>query len=257
MKTIEEKKFIKLYDVSIYPRPSVAVDLLICTLINTELHILLLKREAYPFKGMHALPGGFVRVTSKGSEEEGEDLDATALRILQQKTHLPNASIHLEQLYTFGNRSRDPRTRVISVAYFALLPQDLVRAVELNADATDQWVSISSLLADESDLSGSSARVHPQGKASLAFDHREMIELLLKRLDGKLDYTEIAFSLVPKHFTVSELRAVYESIKNSAYDPSNFRRRFKRWLEDGVIEQTSGKRVTGSRPAKVYQKVER
>ena len=153
--------------------------------------------------------------------------------------------VYLEQLYTFGNPTRDPRTRVISVAYFALIPPDLNRMIELHANLSDQWIPIYDLL-------------NPSEGAdtlSLAFDHTQMIQTMISRLENKLEFSDIAFALVPKSFTVSELRLVYEKIKNSEYDSSNFRRRFKRWIEDKVIQQVPGKRVTGSRPAKVYQKM--
>jgi 8-oxo-dGTP diphosphatase len=243
MNNTEEKEFMKNYNASLYPRPSVAVDLIICTMINAELHILLIERDDHPFKGLLSLPGGFVQVNQDLSH--GEDLDETAARILTQKTHIPIKMVYLEQLYTFGNPTRDPRTRVISVAYFALIPPDLNRMIELNADLSDQWIPIYDLIKSTDDTHA----------LSLAFDHTQMIRTMMSRLETKLDFSDIAFALVPKSFTVSELRVVYENIKDSQYDSSNFRRRFKRWIEDKVIEQVSGKRVTGSRPAKVYQKM--
>ena len=216
---------------------------LLNTIINAELHVLLIERTEHPDRGLLSLPGGFVRVDADLSH--GEDLDETASRILAQKTHIPLKMVYLEQLYTFGHPTRDPRTRVISVSYFALIPPDLHRVIELNADSSDRWVPIPELL-NPSD---------PAQQITLAFDHIQMIQTMMSRLDTKLELSEIAFALVPKTFTVSELRMVYEKIKDSEYDASNFRRRFKRWIADQVIEQAPGKRMTGSRPAKVYQRV--
>ena len=243
MENTDEINFLKNYNPTEFPRPSVAVDLIICTMINAELHVLLIERTEYPDRGLLSLPGGFVHVEADLSH--GEDLDETASRILTQKTHIPIKMVYLEQLYTFGHPTRDPRTRVISVSYFALIPPDLHRVIELSADSSDRWVPISELL-NPSD---------PAQQLTLAFDHTQMIQTMMSRLDTKLELSEIAFALVPRTFTVSELRVVYEKIKNSEYDASNFRRRFKRWVADQVIEQVPGKRVTGSRPAKVYQHV--
>ena len=194
MINIDEKKFIKNYNPADFSRPSVAVDLIICTMINADLHVLLIEREDHPFKGHLSLPGGFVRVGEDLSH--GEDLDETAARVLAQKTHIPRDMVYLEQLYTFGHPARDPRTRVISVSYFALIPPDLNRVIELNADSQDQWVSISSL------ISAGAGHV----SLTLAFDHNQMIKTMLSRLETKLELSEIAFALVPKTFTVSELR---------------------------------------------------
>ena len=243
MTNSDEKKFIKNYDPTDFARPSVAVDLIICTMINAKLHVLLIERDDYPFKGHLSLPGGFVRVDEDLSS--GEDLEETATRILAQKAQIPRGMVYLEQLYTFGTPTRDPRTRVISVSYFALIPPDLHRVIELNADAHDQWVPVTSIVNHAPD----------QLSLTLAFDHNQMVRTMMTRLETKLTISEIAFALVPKTFTVSELRNVYEQIKHSEYDASNFRRRFKRWINDQVIEQAPGQRLTGSRPAKVYRRV--
>jgi len=217
-----------------FPKPVVAVDLVIFTVIDTTLKVFLIQRDSAPFDGLPCLPGGFVR-----TGEEGEGVEEAAWRVLQQKTQLPLEALYLEQLYTFGALDRDPRDRVISVSYLALIRQDLARYIPQDYRFQGQWYDVDSILQSPS--------------ISLAFDHHTIISYGYSRIAGKLEYTPIAFSLVPHTFTVSELRAIHEAIKGTSYDPSNFRRRFKRQLEDGVIVVADGKRITGARPAKVYR----
>jgi len=217
-----------------FSKPVVAIDLVIFTVLDTTLNVFLIQRTQDPFAGLPCLPGGFVR-----TGEEGEGVEEAAWRVLQQKTELPLDALYLEQLYTFGDRQRDPRDRVISVAHLALIRQDLARYITQDPVYKGQWYEVTPLLTAAS--------------SELAFDHHKILSCAHSRIAGKLEYTPIAFSLVPPTFTVSELRSVHEAIKGTNYDPSNFRRRFKRQLEDGVIALSSGKRRTGARPAKVYR----
>lgn len=219
-----------------YPRPSVAVDLVILTILDADLKVLLIRRSSSPFEGELALPGGFVRVGER-ADEQGEDVLAAARRELAEETGLSPATVYLEQLYTFGKAGRDPRGRVISVVYYALVRPDLAPFVEASGDAREaQWVSVSEL-----------------DRACLAFDHGEMLTMALERVQGKLDYAPIAFELVPKSFSVPELRAVFEVLLGESLDRGNFRRRFNRMLEQGLIESAPGKRITTKRPAQVYR----
>lgn len=219
-----------------FPRPSVAVDLVIFTIIDAELRMLLVKRGEAPFKGEWALPGGFVRVL-EGAKDQGEDLDVAARRELHEETGLDPARVHIEQLYTFGKAGRDPRTRVIAVAYFALVRPDLAPLVNAGGDVSHvQWFSLESLK-----------------KVKLAFDHAEIVETALNRIRGKLEYSDIAFDLVPLTFTIPELRHVHSIVLDKEMDPGNFRRKFNRMLDDGLIEQAPGKRITASKPATVYR----
>jgi 8-oxo-dGTP diphosphatase len=212
------------------------VDLTIFTILHGELNLLLVRRGDSPFKGRWALPGGFLQV-GDAARDQGEDLEQAAQRELAEETGLPIGSAYLEQLYTFGKAYRDPRTRVISVAYYALIRPELAPLARAGSDAAD-------------------ARWHPiqdvEAKA-LAFDHDRILLVALQRIRGKIDYSPIAFELVPEKFTIAELRAVYEVIKGQSYDPGNFRRRFHRMVTDGIIEATSGKRVTASKPAKLFR----
>jgi len=228
-----EAAFLARYRPADYPRPSVTVDLVILTVIDAELRVLLIQRKEHPYKGSWALPGGFVRVGD--GDDQGEDLDAAAIRELGEETGLgPRTKpMYLEQLHTFGRAGRDPRMRVITVAYFALVPPDLAPLVVAGGDAAHaEWVAIPSL-------------------RKLAFDHAEIIRTALTRVAAELD--RIASKLVPSTFTIPELRSVYTLVTGQPQDPGNFRRRFNRLVEDGVIEKAAGKRITSSKPATVYR----
>lgn len=219
-----------------YPRPSVAVDLVVFTMLDADLKVLLVRRGEAPQKGEHALPGGFVRVGMTPTDQ-GESVDAAAARELAEETGLPADKCYLEQLYTFGDAGRDTRGRVISVAYYALIRPTLAPLVRAGGDAeVAEWVSVSTLAPH-----------------TLAFDHGRILEVGLARIRGKLDYSDLAFALVPETFTIPELRSVHEVVKGRAYDKGNFRRRFQRMLADGVIAPAVGKRITGAKPAKVYR----
>jgi 8-oxo-dGTP diphosphatase len=218
-----------------YPRPSVTVDLVVFTIIDAQLRVLLVKRKVPPFKGGWALPGGFVRVGE--GNDQGEDLDAAARRELEEETGLSPDRVFLEQLYTFGKANRDPRMRVITVAYYALVRPDLAPLVKAGGDVSDvEWFEIGALK-----------------KMELAFDHRDIINSALERVRGKLEYTDICFELVPLTFTIPELRHVFAVVTGKEMDPGNFRRRFNRMMENGVLEKAPGKRITVSKPATVYR----
>jgi 8-oxo-dGTP diphosphatase len=210
----------------------VSVDLIVFTVIDADLKVLLIRREqreGEPFPDRWALPGGHV--------DEGEDIEAAAHRELVEETNLRLGSCYLEQLYTFGKATRDPRRRNVSVAYFALVPSNLSTTVLAGSDASDvQWVSLRDLHAF----------------APLAFDHHEILNKAIDRLRGRIDYSNIAFDLVTPTFTIAELRSVYEAVKGSAYDPRNFDRRFRRMVADGVILPAAGRRVTAGKSAHVY-----
>ena len=232
----DERKYLEQYRPQDFARPSVAVDLVIFTIIDAQLRVLVVKRQEHPFKGAWALPGGFLRVGESG-KEQGEDLEAAALRELQEETGLEPDRVHVEQLYTFGKSGRDPRMRVISVAWFALVRPDLAPFVKAGGDASHaDWIPLEQLK-----------------KVELAFDHRDIVALGLARVRGKLEYSGIAFDLVPLTFTIPELRHVYSIVLDKEMDPGNFRRKFNRMLEDGLIEQAPGKRITASKPATVYR----
>lgn len=236
----EEGRFLEKYRPAAFPRPSVTVDLVILTVQDKDLKVLLVQRNEHPFKGRWALPGGFVRVTDD-RRDQGEDLDAAALRELEEETGLAPATcgrFFLEQVKTFGRPGRDPRMRVISVAYFALVRPDLVPLVRAGGDAAlAKWFSIKEL---------------PEHDA-LAFDHGEILQATLDKARADLDRSTIALELVAETFTIQELRAVHEAIRGEPLDPGNFRKKFLRMVDDGHIEPARGKRPTASKPASVYR----
>src|SRR5437763_5566075 len=210
------------YDPSKYERPSVTVDVVMMSLRQQDLQVLLIKRRSWPFEGCWAIPGGFVKVD--------ESLETAAKRELQEETTLEN--VYLEQLYTFGDPGRDPRTRVITVVYFALLDSARLQ-VKAASDAADvEWFSVYNL-------------------PPLSFDHAKILEYTLNRLRGKLDYTTIAFNLLPEQFTLRELQRVYEIILHRKLDKRNFR---KKILSTGILEDTGAKKMEGThRPARLYR----
>jgi 8-oxo-dGTP diphosphatase len=231
---IRTRKLPHCYD---YPRPAVTVDMVVMTVVDAELKVLLVKRGTEPWKGRWALPGGFVRVGE--DEAAGEDVDAAAQRELHEETGLGEGDVFLEQLYTFGRTGRDPRGRVISVAYYALVPRDLLSLVRAGDDAADaRWFSTSKLPARR-----------------LAFDHDEILAKAIERIHGKIEYDmRLAMSLVPASFTKAELRRVFEVVTGQTYDKSNFNKRFNRMLEDGTIVDAQGRRAPPGpgRPAHLY-----
>ena len=235
----EEARFLETYEAGAYARPSVTVDLVILTVLDTDLKVLLVQRNEHPFKGRWALPGGFVRV-SDDRKDQGEALDRAARRELEEETGLSKQTagdFFLEQVKTFGRPGRDPRMRVISVAYYALVRSTLVPLIRAGGDVSvARWFSVAEL-AD----------------ASLAFDHDEIVLAALAKARADLDRSSIAFELVPETFTIQELRGVHEAIRGEALDPGNFRKKFLRMIEDGHIEAARGKRATASKPASVYR----
>src|SRR5579863_8080556 len=210
------------YDISKYERPSVTVDVVMMSLRQRDLQVLLVKRRAWPYEGMWAIPGGFVNID--------ESLESAAKRELREETSVQD--VYLEQLYTFGDPGRDPRTRVITVVYFALLDSERLQ-VRAGDDAGNvQWFSVYHL-------------------PSLAFDHAKILNYTLDRLRGKLEYTTIAFNLLPEQFTLRELQRVYEIILHRKLDKRNFR---KKVLSTGILEDTGAKKMEGThRPARLYR----
>jgi len=204
-----------------YPRPSVTVDVIIFTLHGNDLQVLLVKRKYPPFEGMWAVPGGFVGIS--------ESLEQAALRELEEETGVRD--VYLEQLYTFGDVNRDPRGRVITVSYFALVPATVI-SPHAGDDASEaRWWSVYDL-------------------PPLAFDHADILAYALQRLRYKLEYTAVGFELLPEIFTLSELQAAYEIILGERLDKRNFRRKI---LSAEVIEKTGQSRTGEGRPARLYR----
>ncbi|HEY3312229.1 MAG TPA: NUDIX domain-containing protein [Anaerolineales bacterium] len=204
-----------------YELPGVTVDLVIFTVSAEKLKVLLVKRAQQPFMGMWSIPGGFLKT--------GESLDDAAIRVMREKTGVKE--VYLEQLYTFGRPDRDPRSRVITVTYFALIPwQNLVQPG--SGKVTDlAWYP-----ADE--------------VPELAFDHEEILAYATNRLRTKAGYSNIVYGLLPEQFRLSDLQRIYEIITNKALDKRNFR---KRMLATGLLKETGRKEIIGAhRPARLY-----
>jgi 8-oxo-dGTP diphosphatase len=202
-------------------RPLVTVDVIIFTLRDDDLQVLLVRRREWPCEGMWAIPGGLV-----GPDET---LEAAALRKLEEETGLTD--VYLEQLYTFGAPGRDPRHRVITVAYFAAVPgSSIVPCAAGDADRVCWW-SIYHL-------------------PPLAFDHAEILHYALTRLRYKLEYTAVGFELLPETFTLTELQSAYEIVLGEELDKRNFRRKIH---SAGIIEPSGGYRSGEGRPARLYR----
>jgi 8-oxo-dGTP diphosphatase len=231
-----EAEFLSHYQPGAYARPSVAVDIAILTIVDAELRVLLIERAEHPFKGAMALPGGFLRV-GDGHRNQGEHLDAAAARELEEETGLKPADAYLEQLRAFGDAGRDPRMRVVTIAYYALIRPDLVASVQAGGDA----------------VSANWHAVHALKPRELAFDHYAILSAAVARIAAEIDTAPIAASLVAKTFTIPELREVHAVLKGEAQDPGNFRRKFERMLQDGIVALAEGKRETVSKPAAVYR----
>ncbi|WP_313801783.1 NUDIX hydrolase [Sphingobium sp.] len=236
--TQDEALFLKDYDPSAYERPSVAVDLVLMSVIDGAPAALLVRRDEHPHAGRWALPGGFVRID--------EALDDAARRILGQKAHMGDA--YVEQLYSFGAVDRDPRMRVISVAYFALLPADRFAA----ALKADRGLTLTRIAVDwPGETGGPVAAMGEDGPLPLAFDHGDILGLAMLRLRGKIDYSPVGFALLPDRFTLRALQDVHEAILGVPLNKPAFRRRM---LDKGWLEAT-GERETGSsfRPAELFR----
>lgn len=205
-----------------YPHPAVTTDVVLFTIRDEDLQVLLIQRANPPFREMWALPGGFLDME--------EDLEACAKRELLEETGIEG--LYLEQLYTFSTPDRDPRERVISVTYFALTRSDTLQPKAASDAQEAAWFSLTQL-------------------PELAFDHAKIIQLAKQRLLAKLNYSTIAFQLLPETFTLSQLQTVYEILLNEKLDKRNFR---KGMQTRQVLRETGEFSRTGNhRPAKTYR----
>ena len=212
-----------------YPPFAVTVDIVVLTLVDQRLHVLLVQRHGDPFAGAWALPGGFVK--------EDESLEDAADRELQEETGV-EAAEHLEQLGAYGEPDRDPRMRVVTVAYLAVLRH--IAGLRAGGDAADTaLVPVADVL---------STRRRP-----LAFDHRRILEDAIARLSEQLEHTSLATAFVGPEFTLSELRTVYEASWDTTLDPGNFRRHM---LRADILSPTGATRPPGpegGKPGEVYR----
>jgi 8-oxo-dGTP diphosphatase len=234
-----EDEFLKSYDASAFDRPSVGVDVALLAVFDRELYTLVVRRAQHPSRGRWALPGGFLRMD--------ETLEAAARRVLAARTGLRD--VFLEQLYTFGDPRRDPRTRVLSVAYYALV--DRARFAEASTGGRD--VTVARLAVPwEGETGGPVDLLDASGAAlPLAFDHADILGMAVKRLRGKLDYTPIGFQLLPETFTLFDLQKVHETVLGRPLNKDSFRRRM---LASGLLEATGeAQKDVDHRPAELYR----
>jgi 8-oxo-dGTP diphosphatase len=205
-----------------HPRPALTVDCVVFGLDEDEIKIMLVRRGIEPFAGRWALPGGFVHLD--------ETLEQAALRELEEETGLTR--VYLEQLFSFGAIDRDPRERVVTVAYYALVKLS-DHKVQAATDATDAaWFSLSDL-------------------PDLAFDHAQIVEVARERLEGKVRYQPIGFELLPKKFTLTQLQRMYEVILDRPLDKRNFRKKILGM--DLLVELDEVQKDVAHRAARLYK----
>lgn len=205
-----------------FETPSVTVDVVIFTIAEERLNVLLVRRGEEPFRGKWSLPGGFLL--------QGETLEAAVRRILHDKAGVRAA--YIEQLYTFGRPERDPRSRVITVAYFALVPWTRLPEPVLPKVAGVQWTPVVYL-------------------PLLAFDHNTIVRVASERLRAKVGYTNIVVGLLPTMFRLSDLQRLYEIILGHELDKRNFR---KKMHATGLLEETGQREIIGAhRPAMLFR----
>lgn len=281
-----EEEFLAAYNPYKYERPSVTVDMLIFTVTDAkkrnyrtlpdkELKLLLIKRGEHPFLDQWALPGGFVKMD--------ESLEEAAVRELKEETNIDN--VYMEQLYTWGEVDRDPRARIISTSYMALADSSTLEVIA-NDDAADvKWFSVQCKLFQEhktltntgyeqqrlyklkltcegekvleavikkvKTVNERTVRAYStiEESSGIAFDHAGIIEYALERLRAKIEYTDIAFNLMPELFTLTQLQQVYEVILDTELLKANFRRKTAHM----VIETNQFTKDAGHRPSKLYR----
>lgn len=234
----DEQAFLSSYDASRYPHPSLAVDVALVTADQEGLRAVVIQRTEHPDLEKWSLPGGFVGID--------ESLDETAARMLQTKVGIDG--IFLEQLYTFGTPERDPRTRVISVAYYALVDAERLSLIEKRDQACLATIDV----PWEGERGGKVRLRDQAGKnLPLAFDHADILGLVVQRLRGKLDYAPIGFELLPRKFTLRMLQSIHESILGRNLNKDSFRRRM---IAAGLVTPTGElEKNVGHRPAELYR----
>jgi 8-oxo-dGTP diphosphatase len=217
------------YDPRAYPPAAVTVDLVVLTIREDRLAVLLVRRAEPPFQGRIALPGGFVR--------PDEGLGRAAARELAEETGLAADSVHLEQLASYGDPGRDPRMRVVTVAYLALAP-GLPRPHAGTDAAEASWAPAEDILAGR--------------HTRLAFDHHQILTDGVERARAKLEYTPLAAAFCPRPFTIAQLRRVYETVWGTTLDPRNFHRKATR--TPGFLSPTGSATIGDrGRPAQLYR----
>lgn len=221
---LTEKEYLAKYDPNEFERPSVAVDLLVFSIKEGRLKIVLVEREEHPFKNMLSLPGVFVGIK--------ETLDEATERGIAEETGLRD--IYFEQLYTWGDVNRDPRMRIISVSYLALVDSEKINLSVGKRTVSAALYDVEELLASDIEL---------------AFDHKKIIQYGRERIKNKVEYSAIAFAFLPEEFTLPELQKVYEILLGKNLYKAGFRRKIMPMIEE-TDRMTSG---DAHRPSKYYR----
>lgn len=230
-----ESEFLDAYSPSDFDRPSVAVDVAIVTVVDDSLGVLLVRRDSHPHSGSWQLPGGFLGLD--------ESLEEAAARILAEKANMHD--VFIEQLFTFGQVDRDPRTRVLSVCYYAL-----VEPGRIDPDGPGQVAVVN--VPWEGETGGSVTMRLDAEELAMAFDHQAMVGMVVKRLRGKLNYSPVGYELLPDEFTLLDLQRIHEIILGRALNKDSFRRRM---LASNELNPTGRRRTgVGHRPAELYRK---
>lgn len=248
----EEAEFLKNYDASQYERPSVTADIVIFTMDeNAKLSVLLIKRGGHPYKDCWAIPGGFL-------EAGKESLEEAAARELFEETGVKvSDGIKLQQLVTMSDPNRDPRTHVVSVVYMALVPRGLLN-IKAGDDAKEAKLFEVCKGYDEN---GDYSTYYVGDKCSatkrnMAFDHYKILDIALKRLQGRLNYTDDAFALLKdkKRFEIFEMRKIHEAILFQTLNNSNFRKMFIRdYVDTGRVEVAGEHSPSGKPKTTLYK----
>jgi len=272
---LTEEEFLAQYRPGEYERPSLTVDMLLFTVENGELKLLLVKRKNHPYIGCWAFPGGFVDIH--------ESIEEAMYRELREETNVEG--VYMEQLYTWGDVDRDPRTRVVSVAYLALAPKTMLKpiagddaqevawftvkkqplpdghgegenqAYRLSLTSEDGKVSIAYIVTETQKKNGvlklveTRTELFPGTTEKLAFDHHKAVNLALERLKNKVNYTPIAFNLVPEEFTLGQLQKVYETLLGKPLYKANFRKK----VGPMVVETEKKTENVKHRPSQYYR----
>ncbi len=234
-----EAAFLATYDPQQFEPIAVTVDVALLSAFDGHLSTLLIRRPQHPAKKRWALPGGFVRAD--------EALTDTAARVLRDKAGI--SGVFLEQLYTFGSPSRDPRMRVVTVAHYALVDRERFESLDVAAGNA----AVARLLVPwEGETGGPVETLGAGGEPlAVAFDHADILGMVVKRIRGKLGYTPIGFQLLPEAFTLRQLQQVHETVLGCALNKDSFRRRM---LASGQLEATGARQQdVGHRPAELYR----
>ncbi len=218
----DERDFLKGYDPSVFPPAAVATDVAVFTLQEGKLKVLLLLRAEHPFQDAWGLPGGFL--------QPQEDLAQAASRVLAEETGA--RGVYLEQLSTFGRAGRDPRMRVVSVAYTAFVPWNRVEVRTGRRTREVEWFPAHAL------------------PRPLAFDHAEILSTARARLRAKLEYSPVALEFLPARFTLGQLQGVYEAVLGRAVDKRNFRQKV---LKARLVRRAPGVLKGRHPPAAFYE----